>query len=88
MKGQLSRTVRKAGWWAAMPTWLPDYLADHAIILTNDSCSVLFSKDLTERVVFSSVDGLPYVRRTGFDRTLPGRVSDIPEVGNRYSSGL
>jgi len=51
-------------------------------------CSVLFSKDPTERVVFYSVDGLPYVRRTGFDRTLPGRVSDMPEVGNRYSSGL
>jgi hypothetical protein len=51
-------------------------------------CSGLFSTDPTERVVFSTVNGLPYARRTGFDRTLPGRVSDMPEVGNRYSSGL
>jgi hypothetical protein len=27
-----SRPVRKAGWWAAMPTWLPDYLTDGIFI--------------------------------------------------------
>src|SRR5215467_2145561 len=37
MKGQLSRTVRKAGWWAAMPTWLPDYLKNGKFYLINDT---------------------------------------------------
>jgi hypothetical protein len=37
MKGQLSRTVRKAGCWAAMPTRLPDYLANALFYLTNDT---------------------------------------------------
>jgi hypothetical protein len=31
-----SRPVRKAGWWAAMPTWLPDYLRNGPFYRIND----------------------------------------------------
>jgi hypothetical protein len=32
-----SRPVRKAGWWAAMPTWLPDYLGNSQFFRIHDN---------------------------------------------------
>jgi hypothetical protein len=41
-----SRPVRKAGWWAAMPTWLPDYLRNRVKSMVNDKAiCILHSND-------------------------------------------